>query len=125
MEMKRSKRRRRLFIEDIEPNRELTSNDMDLQYLVIINGFISMNNLIQMKTDDKWNSRLVFVHYSMQYVSLTSNESKYLNMDGGTQVSSRSANLCPVLLKLPSFIPCFPALEQSVWPVFVVTSYYL
>lgn len=76
MEMKRSKRRRRLFIEDIEPNRELTRSDMDRQYLVIINGFISMNNLIQMMTDDKWNSRLVFVHYSMQYVSLTSNESK-------------------------------------------------
>ena len=62
MEMKRSKRRRRLFIEDIEPNRELTRSDMDRQYLVIINGFISMNNLIQMMTDDKWNSRLVFVH---------------------------------------------------------------
>ena len=76
MEMKRSKRRRRLFIEDIEPNRELTRSDMDRQYLVIINGFISMNNLIQMMTDDKWNSRLVLVHYSMQYVSLTSNESK-------------------------------------------------
>ena len=76
MEMKRSKRSRRLFIEDIEPNRELTRSDMDRQYLVIINGFISMNNLIQMMTDDKWNSRLVFVHYSMQYVSLTSNESK-------------------------------------------------
>ena len=76
MEMKRSKRRSRLFIEDIEPNRELTRSDMDRQYLVIINGFISMNNLIQMMTDDKWNSRLVFVHYSMQYVSLTSNESK-------------------------------------------------
>ena len=76
MEMKRSKRRRRLFIEDIERNRELTRSDMDRQYLVIINGFISMNNLIQMMTDDKWNSRLVFVHYSMQYVSLTSNESK-------------------------------------------------
>lgn len=65
MEMKRSKRRSRLFIEDIEPNRELTSSDMDLQYLVIINGFISMNNLIQIMTDDKWNSRLVFVHFSM------------------------------------------------------------
>ena len=76
MEMKRSKRRSRLFIEDIEPNRELTRSDMDRQYLVIINGFISMNNLIQMMTDDKWNSRLVLVHYSMQYVSLTSNESK-------------------------------------------------
>ena len=63
-------------MEDIEPNRELTRSDMDRQYLVIINGFISMNNLIQMMTDDKWNSRLVFVHYSMQYVSLTSNESK-------------------------------------------------
>ena len=41
MEMKRSKRRRRLFIEDIEPSRELTSNDMDFQYLGIMNGFIS------------------------------------------------------------------------------------
>ena len=62
-------------MEDIEPNRELTRSDMDRQYLVIINGFISMNNLIQMMTDDKWKV-IVFVHYSVQYVSLTSNESK-------------------------------------------------
>ena len=39
IEMKRSKRRRRLLIEDIEPNRELTSKDMDLQYLEIRKGF--------------------------------------------------------------------------------------